>query len=82
LRAVGAIKDPAVREHAREMLNRIFMVNFKMMVLKSPLLILLLGFAYVAWKFLKFCGWSRDRFWALFDKAGDAIQIEAETACA
>lgn len=81
-RAIESIKNPQVRAKAMDMSNRILRTNLLMMVVKSPLLIALMFVWYVVFKICKLFGGAMGQFTSYFAKAGEVIQVEAETACA
>jgi len=82
-RAIEGVADSETREKLNKLFMRVTKANLKMMVAKSPLLILILAVGGCCLLITHAYGKAKSQFWAyLSTKTGDAIQIEAETACA
>ena len=81
-RAIDSIEDDNLRAKVADLAHRSATANIQMMAAKAPaFILLLLGFVFLSWLQEKFDG-PKNPFVSLSKRAGEAIQIEAETACA
>ena len=72
-RAIESISDVEVRNQIHVLAMRVTRENMWMMVTKSPLLFLILVFAYFCSRLWKLFGGAWGRFSSLLKKAGEAI---------